>query len=165
MAQHVFVNHEELMKRTFVLFAVLALTLTAAGVRAAAPAGPTIILPSAVKWVAGTGDEKGTWSAVLYGNPAMKGSEYAVRLKMPDGFKFPPHMHGAAEQVTVISGTLLAGIGSTYDATKMKALPAGSFAALPAKLPHYAAAKGDTIIEIHGIGPETMTMMKSASKM
>jgi len=153
------------MKRTFVLFAVLALTLAAPGVRAATSAAPTIVLPSAVKWVAGTGDEKGTWSAVLYGNPDKKGSEYAVRIKIPDGFKFPPHFHGASEQVTVISGTLLVGLGKTYDAAKMKALPAGTFAAMPANVAHYASAKGDTVIEIHGIGPETMTMVKSASKM
>jgi quercetin dioxygenase-like cupin family protein len=148
------------MKRTFVLLATAALVLFAAGVRAAAPPAPTIVLPSAVKWVAGTGDEKGTWSAVLYGDPTKKGSEYAVRLKFPDGFKFPAHAHGGAEQVTVLSGTLMVGLGKKFDATKLTALPAGSFAMIPANLPHYAAAKGETVIEIHGIGPESMTMVK-----
>jgi len=148
------------MKRTFALLSVAALTLVAASVRAAAPAAPTIVLPSAVKWVAGTGAEKGTWSAVLYGHPDKKGSEYAVRLKFPDGFKFPAHVHGAAEQVTVISGTLLVGLGKKFDASKLTALPPGAFAEIPPNVPHYAAAKGETIIEIHGVGPESMTMVK-----
>jgi quercetin dioxygenase-like cupin family protein len=148
------------MKRTFVFLAVAALTLIATGVRAAAPSVPTIVPASAVKWVAGTGDSKGTWSAVLYGDPTKKGSEYAMRIKFPDGAKFPAHVHGGPEQVTVISGTLLVGLGKKFDATKLTALPAGSFAAIPANLPHYAAAKGETVIEIHGIGPESMTMLK-----
>jgi len=147
------------MKRTFVLSAVVALTLVATGVRAAGPA-PTIILPSAIKWVAGTGVEKGTWSAVLYGDPTKKGSEYAMRLKLPDGAKFPSHVHGGAEQVTVVAGTLMVGLGKKFDASKLTALPTGSFAAIPANVPHYAAAKGETVLEIHGIGPESMTMMK-----
>ena len=148
------------MKRTFALLLVAALMLVAASVRAAAPAAPTIVQPSAIKWVAGTGDEKGTWSAVLFGNPDKKGSEYVVRLKFPDGFKFPAHVHGGAEQVTVISGTLLVGLGKKFDASKLTALPPGAFAEMPSNVPHYAAAKGETIIEIHGVGPGSTTMVK-----
>ena len=128
--------------------------------RAVSPAEPTIVLPTAVKWVAGTGAEKGTWSAVLYGNPDKKGSEYAVRLKLPDGTNFPAHVHGGAEQVTVISGTLLVGLGKKFDASKLTALPEGSFAAIPANVAHFASAKGETVLEIHGVGPESMTMLK-----
>ena len=32
-------------------------------------------------------------------------------------------------------------------------LPAGSFVHLPAGMPHYATAVGETIVQINGIGP------------
>jgi quercetin dioxygenase-like cupin family protein len=150
------------MKRTFALLSVAALTLVAASVRAAAPAAPTVVPASAVKWVAGTGDSKGTWSAVLYGDPTKAGAQYASRLKIPDGGKFGPHTHGLLEQVTVLSGTLLVGLGTKWDDKKLTVLPTGSFVAIPAKVPHFAAAKGETVLELHGVGPASMTMIKGA---
>jgi quercetin dioxygenase-like cupin family protein len=150
------------MKRTFALLSVVALTLVAASVRAAAPAAPTIVTPTTLKWVAGTGAMKGVSIATLYGDPSKAGAQYAYRLKIPDGGKFGPHTHGLLEEVTVVSGTCLVGLGTKWDDKKLTALPAGSFAAIPANVPHFAAAKGETVLEVHGTGPASMTMLKSA---
>jgi hypothetical protein len=62
--------------------------------------------------------------------------------------------------ILLIGGTLLVGIGDKVDPAKMVALPAGSFVSVPAGLHHYAMAKGDTILQIHGVGPSSMTMVK-----
>jgi len=70
------------------------------------------------------------------------------------------HTHPMLEQVTVISGTFLVAVGSTWDASKLTALPAGTFVAIPPNTPHYAQAKGATIVEVHGIGPDKMDMVK-----
>ncbi len=154
------------MKRVLTTFALTALLVTvAAGVRAADPAGPTIIPANSVKWVEGTGDMKGTWSAVLYGDPTQKGSQYALRIKCPDGLKLPAHYHNELELVTIISGTFLLGIGDKWDTTKMTTLGPGSFAALPANVHHYGVTKGETVLELHGIGPESMVMVKGMGGM
>lgn len=42
----------------------------------------------------------------------------------------------------------------------MTALPAGSYAAVPAGVAHYAVAKGDTIVQLSGMAPFTMTILK-----
>lgn len=63
------------------------------------------------------------------------------------------------ENVNVISGTLLVGLGDTMNVSTMKALPAGGIASIPGGLHHYAKAKGPTIIEISGIGPDTITLV------
>jgi quercetin dioxygenase-like cupin family protein len=84
-----------------------------------------------------------------------------MRLRIPDGAKFGPHFHGDVENVTVLQGTLLVGLGDQVNPATMIALPAGSFASVPIGLHHYAMAKGDTIVQIHGTGPETMTMVKT----
>ena len=101
----------------------------------------------------------GAQIAVISGDPSKPGP-YVVRLELPDGAKFGPHFHGDVENVTVLQGTLLVGVGDTADPSKMISLPAGSFVSVPMGLHHYAQAKGDTIIQIHGMGPSSMTMVK-----
>jgi|SRR5215469_10408992 len=123
------------------------------------PGAPTIVQAGSVKWTPIKGFP-GVETATLWGDPTKAGDQYAVRYKFADGVTFPPHTHPKLEQVTVISGTLLAGIGKTVDASKMMALPAGSYVELPANLPHYVKAQGETIVEVHGIGPDTITMVK-----
>ncbi|GAC1463854.1 MAG: hypothetical protein PVSMB1_14100 [Gemmatimonadaceae bacterium] len=66
--------------------------------------------------------------------------------------------------MTVLQGTLMVGLGDTVNAAKMVALPAGSFASVPKGLHHYAMAKGVTIIQISGMGPESMTMVGMKKK-
>src|SRR5271166_4321134 len=46
---------------------------------------------------------KGAWIAVLEGNPTKEGP-FVFRLKLPDGYRVPPHTHPKSERVTVISG-------------------------------------------------------------
>src|SRR5215471_13595627 len=72
----------------------------------------------------------GAQLAVVEGNPAGKSGDYTVRLKMPDGYRIAPHWHPLRENVTVISGTFKVGMGDTFEADKMAAFPAGSFAYL-----------------------------------
>lgn len=136
--------------------AALALTL---GTIAVAATAPVITTPATTKWVAGTGMEKGTFNAVLVGDPTKTGM-YVMRSKLPAGTVFPPHMHGETENVTVISGTLWVGLGKTMNKSKMSPLAAGTFITVPANLPHYAMTKTETVIQIEGMGPETMSPAK-----
>jgi quercetin dioxygenase-like cupin family protein len=123
-------------------------------------AKPMIYTPSTIKWMPGSGDIPSTVGvAVLDGNPGKPGP-YTMRLKIPAGTKFPVHYHTGTERLTVISGTFMAGIGTTFDTAKMVALPAGSFGVLPAGLRHYGMAKVDTIVQLSGNGPFDMKMDK-----
>jgi quercetin dioxygenase-like cupin family protein len=80
-----------------------------------------------------------------------------VRTKFPDGYTVPPHWHPTDEAVTVLGGTLLVAMGEKMDESAMKELAQGSFALMPRKSPHYAKAKGETTLQIHGIGPFEIT--------
>ncbi len=154
------------MRRILAATAIAAsIGLLGAAAFAAVPSVKAVIVPgSDVKYKPGTGALKGTEVAVLAGDPTKKGSHYAIRLKLPDGTKFPPHAHAELEQVTVISGTLLLGLGDTMDMSKGTPLGPGSFLEMPPNVHHWAAAKGETIVELHGIGPETMVMLKKMPK-
>lgn len=128
------------------------------GLVASAATAPTVVPASAVAFKSGTGESAGTQVAVLAGDPS-KAGPYTMRLKLPAGFAFAPHSHGEAERVTVMSGTMLVGLGPKVEPAKMKTLAAGSFAIMPAGLVHYAKASTATVLQIDGNGPATTHMM------
>lgn len=98
--------------------------------------------------------------AVLEGDPAKDGF-FTMRLRFPDGFKIPPHWHPKVEHVTVISGTLNVGMGEQFDQTATRAMPAGTFGFWPAEMRHFAWAKGETVVQLHGTGPWMITYVNS----
>ena len=115
--------------------------------------GHVAVRPDDFKWGPGPpGLPPGAKLAVLMGDPG-KAAPYVLRVQLPDGYKVPPHWHPTAENVTVMSGTLMIGKGEKFDADACKALPAGSFMSMPTKMRHFAWAKGETTIQVHGIGP------------
>ena len=98
----------------------------------------------------------GAQMAVVSGDPAGKG-QFVLRAKFPDGYRVPPHWHPTEENVTVLSGTLLMATGDKFDAASMKPLGAGSYSNIGPNVRHYVMAKGETTIQVHGMGPFTVT--------
>jgi quercetin dioxygenase-like cupin family protein len=113
-----------------------------------------IVYPAAIKWgPAPPSLPPGAQSAVLVGDPGEPGAPFVFRAKVPDGYKFPPHWHPTEENLTVLSGTVLVGDGETFDLSATRELTVGSFVSLPRTMRHYGIAKGETIVQVHGIGP------------
>jgi quercetin dioxygenase-like cupin family protein len=94
---------------------------------------------------------KGAEMAVVHGDPTKKGG-FTLRLKLPAGYKVPPHWHTRDEQLTILSGTFILHMGDTMEAPA-NTLTAGGFHFLPAKMHHAAEAKGETILQLDGMGP------------
>jgi hypothetical protein len=112
-----------------------------------------MVRPDDVKWgPAPPGLPPGAKTAVFFGDPH-KAGPYVIRALMPDGYRVPPHWHPTDENITVISGTFMAGKGDKFSAAASEALPAGSFVRMPKEMRHFAWVKGETIIQVHGIGP------------
>jgi quercetin dioxygenase-like cupin family protein len=121
-----------------------------------------VVRPDDVKWgPAPPALPAGAKAAVLVGDPSKSGP-YVVRVKMPDGYKVPPHWHPSEENVTVLQGTLQVGKGDKFDAGATEALPAGSFMRMPKEMRHFAWAKGETMIQVHGIGPFEFNYVNAA---
>ena len=95
----------------------------------------------------------GAQLAVLEGDPTASTGDFTVRLKMPNGYRIPPHWHPNRENATVISGNFKVGMGDTFDESKMTTFGAGSFGYLDAGMHHYAMASGDVVVQVHGMSP------------
>ena len=109
--------------------------------------------PEQVEWKDGPPSlPAGAKFAVLEGDPAKEGY-FAMRAKLPDGYRVPPHWHPGVERVTVLSGTFHLGMGETFDATKGEVLPVGTYGTWPAGMKHYVWVEGETVVQFHGEGP------------
>ncbi len=116
-----------------------------------------IVTPDDIKW----GDAPpslppGAKAAVLEGDPKKEGF-FVMRLKVPAGYKIPPHWHAGDERVTVISGKLLLGLGDTLDESKSKALPVGGYFSMPPKTNHFATTNEETVLQLATMGPWALT--------
>ena len=137
---------------------VAALTLSA-GVAAAQGSPQTsathaiVALPDQLTWgPAPSSLPAGAKAAVLEGNPGEAGP-FTMRVLLPNRYRIPPHYHPAVEHVTVLKGTFKVGMGEKFAAAAMTALPTGTFAALEPGTRHFAEAQGETIVQLHGVGP------------
>jgi quercetin dioxygenase-like cupin family protein len=91
--------------------------------------------------------------AILQGDPMTTGRSYVVRVSCTDGSKVAPHTHPATENVTIVKGSFLMGMGSKWDDALLKELPTGAFGSMMPNMAHFAACKGDTVVQINGIAP------------
>lgn len=90
--------------------------------------------------------------AVLEGDPSKPGF-FAMRLKLPDGYRIPPHWHPVVERVTVVSGTFRLGTAEQPDWDAMHELPAGSYTSMQPGMRHYARVSGETVVQLATVGP------------
>ena len=149
--------------RSFVAWSAVLLVLAGTVVAQEAKMPKHVLVNAAdIKWGEAPAKlERGASFAVISGDPGQPGP-YVVRLKMPAGYKIAPHWHPTDENVTVISGTFALGMGEKFDPAAMKELPAGGFGLLPADMRHFAMAKTEATVQVHGIGPFVLTYVNPA---
>jgi quercetin dioxygenase-like cupin family protein len=120
---------------------------------AGSASGHAVIAPEDIKWSAGPKAlPPGAEAVVLYGDPSKEGL-FAMRLKVPKGYRIPPHSHSKPEIVTVISGEARLGMGETADEAKTRKMSQGSFMAMPPGTTHYVYVDEETVVQLNTNGP------------
>jgi quercetin dioxygenase-like cupin family protein len=109
-----------------------------------------IVRFSDLKW---TPIIKGCDLAAVSGDPNADGGTFVIRIRCADGAKIQPHWHPTDENVTVLKGTFLVGMGETFDESKLQTMNVGNFVSMPKEVRHFATSKGETIVQVHGAGP------------
>ena len=115
-----------------------------------------------MKWVDGPKSlPAGAKLAVLEGDPNKDGP-FVMRLRVPDGYTIPAHTHPKTERLTVISGTFNIIMGEKLDPKDARKMPAGSFGYWAAGMKHVVWVEGETVVQLHGIGPWTINYINPA---
>src|ERR1700730_5101514 len=96
---------------------------------------------------------KGCELAPVSGDPGSEGTPFVLRIRCADGTKIPAHWHPMDENVTVLKGTFLVGMGESFDETKLQTMNFGNFVLMPKEARHFASCKGEVIVQVHGAGP------------
>lgn len=149
---------------------VVAVVSVAAGL-ASTPASPQVandagqhlmVEPNDLKWVpAPPFFPPGQVVAILAGNPAEPGP-ITLRAKLPAGYRIAPHWHPADENVTVLSGTFAMGLGDRFVESSLHDLGPGGYARMPATVRHFAVARTETVLQVHGMGPLVLNYVNPA---
>lgn len=114
---------------------------------------PVFLTPEDIRYVPAPAIlPPGAEMAVLEGDWTKPGF-FTVRVRMPDGYRIPPHYHPRAEHATVLSGVFNAGGGDVFDPDATTPFPAGSYAVVLPDMHHFAWVKGETVVQIQGFGP------------
>jgi quercetin dioxygenase-like cupin family protein len=126
-------------------------------VASSAPAGEWLLrTPDGLAWRPSESLPPGALVAVLEGDPSQEGF-FTMRVKMPDGYRVPPHSHSKHERVTVLSGTLHLGHGDAFDPKAAKPLGPGTYSSMPAGMRHFGWASGEVVLQLSTMGPWTVT--------
>ena len=129
---------------------------------APSPAVMPVLLPPGAQWGPGPASlPAGARAVVIDGDPTKEGL-FTMRLLLPNDFRIPPHSHAANEHITVISGVFHVGMGNTFTMAGAEELRQGSFKAIAPGMVHFAHAAGETVIQLHGMGPWRLTYVNPA---
>ncbi len=106
------------------------------------------------------GFDPGAKIAAISGDPNAESGFYVVRLWFPAGYKFPSHWHPMAENLTVLEGEFMLGMGDKVDPAKLMTYKPGAFLYIPGKMAHFGGVKGATVIQLHGQAPFKIELSK-----
>lgn len=142
------------MRKTLMVIVILALPFAG---RAQEPGSPNVKLPEDVIYKASVSG-KDPQTAVLLGDPGKPGV-FVMRMKFPANMKIMPLTHPDAWRTgVVLSGTLYYALGETWDESKLRALPTGTFFTTPTNAPHFVWAKdGEVVVQFTAMGPSGTT--------
>jgi hypothetical protein len=96
---------------------------------------------------------KGCDLAPVDGDMKAEGTPFVLRIRCVDGSKIPAHWHPTDENLTVLKGTFLVGMGDNIDESKLQTMNVGNFVLMRKEMHHHALCKGETIVQVHGAGP------------
>ena len=120
---------------------------------------PAPVMPDAIKWSSPPA-LPGIQTAFVLG-AGDKPGPYLLRAKMAPGSRIAAHTHPEERSGTVLSGTVYLGWGTTFDESKVIAIPTGGVWLAPANVPHYVWAKdGEAVYQCSGIAPTATNFVK-----
>src|SRR5207342_3861146 len=109
-----------------------------------------------LKWSDVPSLPKGAQIAVIEG-PMNQAVPFTVRLKFPDKYVIPAHIHPAVERVTVLSGTFHMGMGAKFDRSATQPVRIGDLMIMQPGTQHFAWTEGEVVVQLHGTGPWGIT--------
>jgi hypothetical protein len=141
------------------LLAALALPAAAQDAATGAGSGNVLLEAAAIPYEQ---IAPGVERAILYGDPTVAGAPFAFRLRITGAFEMGPHTHPVPEHMTVLAGRFFVGVGDVVDRAQAVEYGPGSYVVVDAGVPAYMWSEGETIVQVHGVGPLQTVMVRGS---
>ena len=102
----------------------------------------------------------GQWVEKVWGDPTKPGEPFVLRIHQDAGYITLPHVHPIDESITVVKGSWSMGMGRRFDPAGLELMETGAFGMAPKNMAHFALSSTETILQVHGIGPFTSTVVE-----
>ena len=63
---------------------------------------------------------------------------------------------------STLSGSFGLGFGTAFDKSALTTIPTGGMAIMQPKVQHFVLTQGETLIQVHGVGPWGITYVNAA---
>jgi hypothetical protein len=97
--------------------------------------------------------QPGQWVERVWGDPDKPGEPFVIRIHADAGYIILPHTHLVDENIVVVQGVWLLGMGRRFDRAVLEQLDVGAFGFAPKNMAHFGWSKTETTIQVHGMGP------------
>lgn len=139
------------MRRVFAIALLLTLCLAANNAKSQEPGHHSVVPLHKMR--------PEQWVEKVWGDPSNPGEPFVLRIHNDAGYLVMPHVHPIDENITVVQGSWWLGTGSRFDRTGLEHVELGAFGVVPKNMAHFAWSKTETIVQVHGIGPFTSTLV------
>src|SRR6186997_1836169 len=102
----------------------------------------------------------GQWVEKVWGDPTRSGEPFVLRIHQDAGYITFPHVHAIDESITVLKGSWSLGMGRRFDPAGLERMETGAYGMAPKNMAHFAVSDTETILQVHGIGPFTSTVVE-----
>jgi len=102
---------------------------------------------------------QGRWVEKVWGDSSKPGEPFVIRIHNDAGYIVLPHVHAIDENITVVKGRWSLGMGARFNRSSLQPMEVGTFGMAPKGMAHFAWSKTETIVQVHGIGPFTSTVV------
>ena len=102
----------------------------------------------------------GQWVEKVSGDFSKPGEPFVFRIHQDLGYITLPHVHPIDESITVVKGSWSLGMGRRFDPAGLEPMETGAFGMAPKNMAHFALSNTETILQVHGIGPFTSTVVE-----
>ena len=104
--------------------------------------------------------QPGQWVEKVTGDFTKPGDPFVFRIHQDAGYITLPHTHPIDENITVVKGTWSLGMGRRFNRSALAPMAMGTFGIAPKNMTHFAWSQTETILQIHGIGPFSSTVVE-----
>lgn len=102
---------------------------------------------------------EGQWVEKVSGDSSKPGEPFVIRIHQDAGYVVFPHTHPIDENLTIVKGIWSLGMGRRFDRSALVPMDLGSFGIAPRNMAHFGWSKTETIVQVHGIGPFSSTLV------